>query len=63
VFRQNASDNVLVDLEAECSCDNQRDPRAGDGRTYTVAYPAEDGSGNAASDSATVEVPKSQSKK
>lgn len=34
----------------------------GDGRIYTVTYSAEDGSGNGAEDSATVEVPKSQSK-
>lgn len=32
----------------------------GDGRTYTVTYTAEDGSGNQTQDSATIEVPKSR---
>jgi hypothetical protein len=32
----------------------------GDGRVYTAAYQAEDDSGNASQEQATVEVPKSQ---
>ena len=35
----------------------------GDGRVYTATYTAEDGSDNAAEDSATVEVPKTQKQK
>lgn len=47
------TDDILFQLRAERM-------QQGDGRTYTATYTATDGSGNEATDSATVEVPANQ---